>query len=242
MAEDMGAPADQPRLTRSGVARIATVFIAAIIQAVVFFLAAGRIDVGRAWIYYGVTLGYLVIAMPVLLLRFPQVLEIVNERGRFKKDVKVWDKAWGVLYTVMLLLIPAVAGFDIGHLKGPGVSTAFVIPSLVVTVVAYAFTHWAMVVNRYAETGVRIQEDRGQQVVSSGPYSYVRHPFYVSMILMQLAYPSTLGSLWAYVPVAALVALVVWRTAMEDRTLRSELPGYADYAEHTRYRLLPGIW
>jgi len=213
-----------------------------LIQAAVFFVAAGRIDIPRGWIYYGVTFVYFLIALPALFFLFPQVLDLVNERGRFKQDTKTWDKVWGVLYTVMLLVIPAVAGYDLGRLGGPDVSATLTVPSLALTVLAYVFVHWAMVVNRYAETGVRIQQDRGQEVVSTGPYRYVRHPFYVSVILTQLAYPSALGSLAAYIPVVALVALLVWRTAMEDRTLHAELPGYAEYAKRTRFRLLPGVW
>jgi protein-S-isoprenylcysteine O-methyltransferase Ste14 len=242
MDEHTTAPVGEPRLAKSGIARIVTILVAMLVQAALFFAAAGRIDIARGWIYYGVTFVYYLIALPVLFFLFPQVLDLVNERGRFKQDTKTWDKVWGVLYTVMLLVIPVVAGYDVGRLGGPDVSAAFIVPSLVVTVLAYVFVHWAMVVNRYAETGVRIQQDRGQEVVSTGPYRYVRHPFYVSVILTQLAYPSALGSLAAYIPIVALVALLVWRTAMEDRTLHAELPGYAEYAKRTRFRLLPGVW
>jgi protein-S-isoprenylcysteine O-methyltransferase Ste14 len=240
MAED--TTPDRPRLTKSGVARIATILVTMVVQAAVFFAAAGQIDIPRAWVYYGVTLVYFLIALPMLLLLFPQVLELVNERGKLKKDTKTWDKVWGVLYGVLLFVIPVVAGLDVGRLGGPDVSAAFVAPCLVVTILGYALVHWAMVVNTYAELGVRIQRDRGQEVVSTGPYRYVRHPFYVSVIVTQLVYPAALGSLLAYVPVAVLIALVVWRTAMEDRTLQAELPGYVEYTKHTRYRLLPGVW
>jgi protein-S-isoprenylcysteine O-methyltransferase Ste14 len=89
---------------------------------------------------------------------------------------------------------------------------------------------------------VRIQTDRGQTVVSDGPYRYVRHPGYASSLLAMLAIPLALGSWWALIPAALVGALYVLRTALEDRTLQAELPGYRDYAEHVRYRLLPGVW
>ena len=99
-----------------------------------------------------------------------------------------------------------------------------------------------MVVNPYAESSVRIQTDRGQTVVTSGPYRFVRHPMYVGIILMSLANPLVWGSAWALAMSGVLILLFLWRTAKEDQTLRRELPGYDEYAAQTRYRLLPGVW
>jgi protein-S-isoprenylcysteine O-methyltransferase Ste14 len=79
-------------------------------------------------------------------------------------------------------------------------------------------------------------------VVTTGPYRYVRHPMYVGVILAFLSLPLALGSLWALVPGATCAALFVMRTALEDRTLLDKLPGYREYAERVRYRLIPGIW
>jgi protein-S-isoprenylcysteine O-methyltransferase Ste14 len=240
MVAEAGAQG-KPRLGRSGITRVATVLLALVLQAAIFFVAAGTTDIARAWVYYGTLLVYFLIAMPVLFVRFPQVLEVVNERGKFKADTKTWDKVWGIAYTALLLVIPGVAGYDVGH-GGAELSAVLLVPSLVITIAAYAFAQWAMVVNPYAETGARVQADRGQHVVDTGPYRFVRHPFYVSIILMQLVYPTALGSTLAFAPVAVLLVTVVWRTAMEDRMLHAELAGYAAYSERTRYRLLPGVW
>jgi protein-S-isoprenylcysteine O-methyltransferase Ste14 len=89
---------------------------------------------------------------------------------------------------------------------------------------------------------VRIQEDRGHEVVTGGPYRVVRHPGYAGGVWSWLVTPPMLGALWAYVPALLTVAVIVVRTALEDRTLRRELAGYDAYARRTRYRLLPGIW
>lgn len=240
MVADAGAQG-APRLGRSGIARVATVLFGIVLQAAIFFVAAGSTEIARAWIYYGTLLAYFLIAMPVLFVRFPQILEVVNERGKFKAETKTWDKVWGIAYAVLLLVIPGIAGHDVGH-GGADLSALLLVPSLVVTIAAYALAQWAMVVNPYAETGARVQADRGQHVVDTGPYHYVRHPFYVSIILMQIVYPTALGSILAFGPVGVLVAIVVWRTAMEDRMLHAELAGYAAYAARTRYRLLPGVW
>jgi protein-S-isoprenylcysteine O-methyltransferase Ste14 len=89
---------------------------------------------------------------------------------------------------------------------------------------------------------VSIQKDRGHTVVTDGPYRYVRHPGYAGSILFTIATPLVLGSLWAFIPCGLAAALFVVRTALEDRTLQEELDGYKEYAQQTRYRLLPGIW
>lgn len=131
---------------------------------------------------------------------------------------------------------------DVGRFHGVDIPVSYSAPALVITVLAYIFVHWAMVANKYAETCVRIQTDRDQQVVSSGPYRFVRHPFYVSMIVTNLLYPLAVGSLYAYIPALLIVGLLVWRTGREDATLREELAGCSDYAAKVRYRLLPGAW
>jgi protein-S-isoprenylcysteine O-methyltransferase Ste14 len=107
---------------------------------------------------------------------------------------------------------------------------------------AMALPWWAMSVNTYLSTIVRVQTERGHHVVTAGPYRYVRHPMYVGTILFGLCIPLFLGSWYALLPGALMGIGYVIRTALEDRTLQAELPGYADYAAQVRYRLLPGVW
>jgi protein-S-isoprenylcysteine O-methyltransferase Ste14 len=113
---------------------------------------------------------------------------------------------------------------------------------MLIALPSFLFALWAMVVNTHFEATVRIQEEREHQVCSSGPYEIVRHPGYVSMILLAFANPLILGSRWAFAPAGLIVLLVLARTALEDRTLQDELLGYKEYAASTRYRLLPGVW
>jgi protein-S-isoprenylcysteine O-methyltransferase Ste14 len=100
----------------------------------------------------------------------------------------------------------------------------------------------AMGVNRNLETSVRIQTDRGHQVVTTGPYRYVRHPMYVGQVLQLPATALLLGSTWALLPALACLVIMVIRTALEDSVLCRELAGYREYSAVTRYRLVPGIW
>lgn len=96
--------------------------------------------------------------------------------------------------------------------------------------------------NRYFSAVARIQEDRGQQVVTSGPYRFVRHPSYAGTLLASLAWPLMLDAAWALIPGTAMAVALVVRTALEDQMLREELEGYQSYAERTPSRLIPGVW
>jgi protein-S-isoprenylcysteine O-methyltransferase Ste14 len=168
--------------------------------------------------------------------------ELIAERSRIGVGTKGWDKL--IASSAVLLgwiFVPFVAGLDMrfGWSELPfNVQLA----ALVVNVLGFALTSWAMLTNAFFSCTVRIQEERGHVVVSEGPYRYVRHPGYVGFIVSGLVTPMVLDSLWALVPAALAASLLVFRTSLEDRTLREELPGYDEYAERVRYRLLPGVW
>jgi protein-S-isoprenylcysteine O-methyltransferase Ste14 len=235
-------PLSKPRLTRAGVGRMITVILFLVVTAAIFFVTAGTIEVSRGWLYYGGQLICLVLVMAAIALFFPKAIETVNARGKLNKDVKTWDKIFGIAYTVLLLLQPAVAGWDVGRLHSFEAPWRVSVLAFALTILANAFVQWAMIANKHAETGVRIQDDRHHAVVSSGPYRIVRHPFYISLIATALLYPLAVSSLYAFVPGLTVAVLFVWRTAREDMTLRRELDGYEAFTKQTRYRLLPGVW
>jgi protein-S-isoprenylcysteine O-methyltransferase Ste14 len=101
---------------------------------------------------------------------------------------------------------------------------------------------WALAVNRFFSSAVRIQTERGHEVCDTGPYRYVRHPGYAGNVLPLFGIVLALSSLWTVIPAVIALIIVVVRTELEDRTLQAELPGYQDYAQRVRYRLLPGIY
>lgn len=107
---------------------------------------------------------------------------------------------------------------------------------------SFAGQTWPQAINRHFEPGVRIQKDRGQIVVDTGPYAIVRHPGYISASLLATSMALCLGSWWALVPAAVVVLGLIPRTLFEERTLIAGLPGYSEYAERVRYRWVPGIW
>ena len=106
----------------------------------------------------------------------------------------------------------------------------------------YAFAAWALAENRYFYSVVCIQVDRGHRVCDSGPYRIVRHPGYAGNILALLGIALALSSVWTLIPAAVALSITVIRTVLEDHTLQEELPGYREYAQRVRYRLIPGIY
>jgi protein-S-isoprenylcysteine O-methyltransferase Ste14 len=101
---------------------------------------------------------------------------------------------------------------------------------------------YAMSVNRFFSSVVRIQDDRGHHVIDSGPYGYVRHPGYAGMVLVAATMPLALGSWWAFLPGSVSLLFAFRRLWIEDRFLAANLPGYREYSARVRHRLVPGIW
>jgi len=210
-----------------------------LIMVAILFGAAGRLDWPMGWAYIGVLV--LVTAVTPLITD-PELL--IEERGRAKEGTKGWDKILFSLFSLVspALGLPVVAALDLRFEWLPEIPPVFQIVALVVYVLGWAVHLWAMASNRFFARSVRIQMDRGQTVATGGPYQYVRHPGYVGGILLQVAAPISLGSLWALIPGGLGALLLIIRTALEDKTLLEELDGYKDYAQQTCYRLLPGIW
>ena len=126
--------------------------------------------------------------------------------------------------------------------RSSGFSPAARLIALAAGALGYGLFVWATAANAFFSQVVRIQTERGHTVATGGPYRFVRHPAYLGVIAYEAAVSVLLGSWPALALSAVSVAMLVARTALEDRALRAELPGYADYAVRVRSRLLPGIW
>ena len=170
--------------------------------------------------------------------------ELVKERSYIQPGIKSWDP---VLASVSFLFFypinMAVAGLDAGRYGwSPSIPWVIQIAALIVFAAGNGFALWAVLSNRYFSTFIRLQDDRGQEVVDAGPYRYIRHPGYVGFSGWLLSTPLLLSSNWAFIPAVLSVIGLVIRTALEDRMLQSELSGYTEYASRIQYRLIPGIW
>jgi protein-S-isoprenylcysteine O-methyltransferase Ste14 len=226
------------RLDRSGISRIFQVLGSFVLFAALLFGTAGRLDWWEAWIFLGIYLAG-VIANGLWSIRHNP--EMINERGRIGKNAKDWDKVIGIIYMILLIAIYGIAGLDVRF--GWSAAPLWVkVAGGIAFTLSMAMTFWVMASNAFLSTFVRIQDDRGQTTVTSGPYRFVRHPMYAGVLLMSLSMPLLLGSWWALIPGALNVALFVVRTTLEDRTLQAELPGYKEYVAKVHFRLVPGIW
>jgi protein-S-isoprenylcysteine O-methyltransferase Ste14 len=204
----------------------------------VLLLAAGRLSYWQGWVYGGSSL--LLLAVNYLLLRGRP--DLIQERLSPGQGTKRWDKAYFALSTPLFFVAILLAALDAGRYRwGPRVPWwAYLLAGLVYSA-GQALHLWAKATNRWFATVVRIQNDRGQEVYTSGPYRFVRHPGYLGGVLFMLATPLLLGSWLALIPQAVAAGLIVLRTYLEDRTLQAELPGYAEYARKVRHRLGP-LW
>jgi len=206
------------------------------------FLASGDWTWGLGWLYTGSMILYTFISRIIAIRLHPG---FARERATASamQDTKGWDR-WIVPFIALWLPLLAVliAGMD----KRLGWSTAM--PGwvhwlgLALLVFGYAVGTWAMAVNAFFSSHVRIQKDRGQTVVTTGPYAIVRHPAYITGAIAMWGIPLLLDSLWAFPPIILLCIGIVIRTALEDKTLHQSLGGYGVYAKRTRFRLLPGVW
>ncbi len=229
----------RPDVVAGIVTRVATIAIFIVVQAVILFVGAGRLNWTWPWVYLGICLLVVAINGTIMLRTSP---ETIAERGR-PKGTQDWDKVVAGLCALSLYVaLPLVAGLDnrFGWTQALGV--VWNLAGACALAAGQGLAGWAMITNAYFSTAVRIQSDRGQTVCRSGPYRYVRHPGYVGLILQCLGTAMLLGSLWALVPGIVAGALVMIRTALEDRMLQAELAGYEEYAREVRYRLLPGVW
>ena len=168
--------------------------------------------------------------------------ELLVERVQRAREGKKWDITLMSVVGLLTVAKHIVAGFDYRFGWSAGIPDWAQVAALALAVSGYALGTWAMATNAYFSQIVRIQEERGHSVASGGPYATVRHPGYLGTVIFELVTPILLGSWWALIPGVIAAALLVLRTALEDRTLQEELPGYGEYAREVRYRLLPGVW
>jgi len=210
-----------------------------VMMGALLFLSAGRIDWMAGWALVVITLLWVIGTALVVIPRSP---ELLAERAGPKKGGKTWDTLIVSVLGLLLLVGYCVAGLDVRFGWSTGIAPTTQLVALVVTLLGYAIFVWATGANAYFSQIVRIQTERGHTVATGGPYRWVRHPGYVGTIVLLLATPIMLGSWWALIPGGISVLLIVVRTALEDRMLRVELPGYTDYARQVRYRLVPGLW
>ena len=222
------------------VARIITVIVGLAASFAGMFYLAGRIDWTQGWIFVVVlTVGQSLNGIYVLL-KNP---EVIAARRRPGEGTKAWDKVLLSLFGLAYVGIMVVGALDSGRYAWSSMPLWTCGVGAGLYALNLALASWAMGVNRHFEKTARIQSDRNHAVVEAGPYRYIRHPGYAGAAFgWSVAGPLLLGSWWAFVPAGVMVLVLAIRTALEDRMLRRELDGYAEYAARVRYQIVPGIW
>ena len=199
--------------------------------------SAGRLQWTAAWVYLGSIL------LIILVNAFLMEPELMAERAGLQEGTARWDVYLSVFVALAgPLLTVLVAGLDQRYGWSGAVAIWQQAAALMLFLAAGFFGAWAMAANRYFSATVRLQSDRGQSLVRTGPYGLIRHPGYTAGIVGIVATPALLGSWIALFPAIFVTSGYIIRTALEDSFLQKNLPGYREYSSTVKYRLLPGVW
>lgn len=207
---------------------------------VILFLSAGTMNWLMGWVYLAL---YLLFDIATALLVAPRHPDLLIERTKLGANTKTWDKTLVRLaagYGPFAIWIVSGLQYRFGWL--PEIPMPWQWIATGITAIGFGIVAWAMWANAFFAVTARLQPERGQTVASGGPYAIVRHPGYLGASLFNLTTAVMLGSSWGLIPGAITVGLFVLRTSLEDKMLQAELAGYREYAQGTRWRLLPGIW
>jgi protein-S-isoprenylcysteine O-methyltransferase Ste14 len=198
------------------------------------FVSAGRLDLPFFWAFFAVVVTAWVVTLGTM------------DRGLMQERLKPGpggtDRRRPLLFLPFFAALLVVAGLDVGRFAWSHVPTWVQILALALVAAGYGLSLWAVRTNRFFSPVVRIQAERGHELITTGPYAIVRHPGYAAALVVMLATAPALGSWWALLPALATAALFFRRIVIEDRFLHANLPGYPAYAQQVRYRLLPGVW
>jgi protein-S-isoprenylcysteine O-methyltransferase Ste14 len=207
----------------------------------VFYIFAGSIpDVRSGFFFFVVFLNYSVST----LVQYRLNPGLLVQRLKIKREgSKQWDEIlMRVSNLTAIIVIPAIAGFDVGRFQFFNLSIHFIALGLISIALSTIILNWAMVTNPHFEPTMRIQKDRDHKVITDGPYRFVRHPGYLAGIFYVLSVPLMIGSALTFIPVGIYIFLIMVRTWLEDQTLQRELQGYLEYSRVVRHRLFPGVW
>jgi protein-S-isoprenylcysteine O-methyltransferase Ste14 len=237
-------------LNKYGVSSIIREFVLVGFTALLLWVSAGFQLWLTAWIYIIFLLLFSTIFMVAMARKNPMLL---NLRGAPRKAMRSapmrrYDRIFFIFYVPLFVLIPIFAGLEYRGFLVTWVIIPFalslwpVIIGFVLILIGENIFGWAMVSNPFFHGMMKIQEERGHQVISKGPYRRIRHPGYLGQILFYLGTPLILGSWWAFLLGVIMSMAFIYRTAKEDQVLQIELEGYKGYAAQVRKRLIPGFW
>jgi protein-S-isoprenylcysteine O-methyltransferase Ste14 len=207
--------------------------------ALLLFPAACTLHWPRAWVFLGVN----VVAASISVFSAPESLIDERYKPAIQKGQPVTDRivliAFILAFCSEVVFIP-LDFFRLHLLPPPGAAVSTV--GLVLFVAAWWLLTSALLANSFAAVVVRLQSERGQRVVDSGPYRYVRHPMYAGVIPLSVGMAPWLQSYAAALAAIFPIAIIAVRALFEEKFLVNNLPGYSEYEKRVRYRLIPYVW
>ncbi len=206
-----------------------------VLVGVLVFLPAGTFDYFNGWLFMGVLFVPIFIAGIVMIFKNPELLEKRLNAKEKEDEQSLVVKLSGLMFLAGFV----VAGLDF-RFEWFQMPVAVVVCAAVLFLLSYVLYAEVMRENTYLSRTIEVQEN--QKVVDTGLYSVVRHPMYFATILMFLAIPLVLGSLFAFIVFLAYPFIVAKRIKNEEKVLEKELEGYSEYKKRVRYRLIPFIW
>ena len=200
-----------------------------------FFLSAGTIKYREAWAYI-VTISIPMIVFGIYMFRHdPKFLERRMKTEEKRKEQKLIQRA-GALPFLLVFLLP---GLD-KRFGWSDLPFSIALTGLALVLLGYLVILYVFLTNSYASRVVEVE--KGQRVITTGPYALVRHPMYVGVIFFYGVTPIALGSYWAMIASSLIIPILIFRILDEEKELLENLPGYREYAQKVRYRLLPFVW
>lgn len=220
-----------------GIAAKAVLLYAAslVVVGAMLFLPAGTLQYWQAWLYMAVVFVPVAFVGIYFLARDREFLERRFRMREKEKEQQLVQIVGGVIFFVAFLLPGLDRRFG-WSIVPPGISVA----ANAVVLLAYALVFLVFRENSFAGRTVRVV--KGQKVISTGPYAFVRHPMYLGVLLMYVATPLALGSYVALPVFLLTIPLLAFRIRNEEEVLRKELEGYKEYCGKVKYRLVPGVW
>jgi len=212
-----------------------------VVFALALFLAAGTVAWLAGWVFVALFFGF-TIALSLWLLKHNPGLLTERMTGIGKTDQKSWDKVFFAIANVFFLAWLVLMPLDAVRFHWSRMPLWLQLAGAALLLCSFYLFFLTFRENAYLSPAVRLQSERGQTVVSTGPYGHVRHPMYAAAVVFLVGTTLLLGSWYGLALALMIVVAIAVRAVQEERTLRAELPGYDQYMARVNYRLIPYVW
>jgi len=206
-----------------------------IVLGILILVPAGTFNFWQVYVYIGI----LVIPMIFILFYFLKNDPLFLERRTRAREKEKAQKIIQIVFSLIFLSGFVIPGLD-KRFGWSDIPINIVLITDIIVLFGYLLIFFVFRQNSYASRVVEV--DKNQKVITTGLYSIVRHPMYLGVLIMYIPTPVALGSYWGLIPMATIPLAIVFRILNEEKVLSNDLPGYKEYCQKTRYRLIPLIW